>query len=132
MTTFMVVVNRKYIVKVEAETNGGAEHKILDNYNGTMYAQAFNHKELMTETFVHFFETCQTISLNELETIANNYDAAWKAVGEAMDALREQECAVKELERQLEIAKSNLEICRFNQAQARNVAEGYNAKIGLQ
>lgn len=131
MTTFMVVVNQKYIVKVEAETDGGAEHKVLDNYTGVLYAQAFNKNELNTDTFKHFFETCEPISLRELGQIAKDYSEAWDAVREAMETVNEQERKVRDLENELKMAKSNLEIARFNQAQARNVAETYNKAIGI-
>ena len=69
MKRFMVVVNHKYIVTVEAETNGGAEHRILDNIRHSQSVQSFDiaEKETDTELFRDFFNTCETVSLEELK-----------------------------------------------------------------
>ena len=52
---YMVVVNQKYIVTVEANSACSAEHKILDNMDGVQGAQAFTGKELSTDTFQWYF-----------------------------------------------------------------------------
>lgn len=64
---YIVMVNQKYLVSVEAESAGGAEHKILDNvYYGIETCQAFNMKELGTDFFRGCAESCETISYSEL------------------------------------------------------------------
>lgn len=64
---YFVIVNQKYLVTVDADTAGGAEHKILDDiYYGIKGCQAFNTKELKTDAFRDMVENCSTISFNEL------------------------------------------------------------------
>ena len=61
---YVVIVNNKFIVNgIESTSAGGAEHKILDNYNGIAGAQAFALNELGTDCFAGFCESCETISL---------------------------------------------------------------------
>jgi len=69
MKRFMVVVNHKYIVSVEAETNGGAEHRILDKIHNCQSALSFDIEanETGTEMFRDLFNTCETISFDELK-----------------------------------------------------------------
>ena len=48
---FMVEVNAKYLVSVEADSALGAEHYILDTFRGTWGANAFDREALATDTF---------------------------------------------------------------------------------
>lgn len=63
---FFVVVNHTNLILVDAETNGGAEHKILDNFH--YYAeqcQAFKLDE--TKILFEMFPDVQTCSMYQLE-----------------------------------------------------------------
>ena len=72
---YFVVVNQKYIVAVDSSSNGGAEHVVLDKFDGVYGAQAFAPKETATDTFIYFMKTCDTVSMGELEAIMGRYDA---------------------------------------------------------
>lgn len=112
---FFVVVNQCYIVMVEANTNGGAEHKILDNlYYGITNAQAFAQEELTTETFAGFMQCCRTVSYDELRKMAADWKQADEGAKQEEAAMVELEKSIAELKRQLEIAEENLKTTAFN------------------
>lgn len=67
LETFIVIVNEKYAVAVRAATNGGAEHKILDDvYYGIKSCQAFSLEEINCELFKCLMKGCETVSYDEL------------------------------------------------------------------
>lgn len=131
MTKYLVVVNQKYIVKVEAESAGGAEHVVLDNFDGIQYAQAFTAKELTTSTFEYYFDTCSTISLDELKRISDDYVAAWKEVAAATEELRKRQAELEATRKALDLAEANVRTCEWNLKQAEAVARGYEAGLGI-
>lgn len=108
---YFVVVNQKFIVAVDSTSNGGAEHVVLDRFDGVVGAQAFDSKAVKTETFAHFMATCDTVSMDELETMMSRYDSVKARLVEAEDgydrllALREK--IIRELE-DAEIARSDV------------------------
>ena len=60
---FMVMVNNKFMVSVEATSNVAAEHKILnDIYHGMQSALAFDEESMKTDHFRGCLLACQTIS----------------------------------------------------------------------
>lgn len=80
---YFVVVNQKFIVAVDSTSNGGAEHVVLDRFDGVVGAQAFGPKDVRTETFAHFMATCDTVSIDELETMMARYDSVKARLVEA-------------------------------------------------
>ena len=130
MAKYMVVVNKKYIVRVESTSNGGAEHVILDNFVGIKYAQAFDAKELATDTFAYFLDTCSTISLDELKQLSDDFAKARESVEAARETLRENVRKMEDAKRAYELAKENVQICEWNVKQAQDVANGYGYGIG--
>lgn len=112
---YVVIVNQKYLVSVEAQSHGGAEHKILDNvYYGVETCQAFTIKEMATDIFRALAETCETISYDEMLKMGELYK-------ETLDEIKENEIKVEnynkqitELYQQIELAKDNMRICVHN------------------
>ena len=77
MNKYLVTVNNKYLISVEANTHGGAEHRILDlcPYEGAISCcQAFSKKDLRTDTFAAMAKDCETISFKEFISIVNRYE----------------------------------------------------------
>lgn len=110
MGKYFVVVNQKYIVKVESTSAGGAEHVILDGFNGIRGAQAFGKNELTTDLFAHYVETCDTVSLGELAKMSDAYDARCTALAKTMDAAKSLKERIEDTERELESMKRQLEL----------------------
>lgn len=72
MRNFMVMVNRKFMVKVQAESACAAEHKILDGiYVGIQTALAFDREDMKGDYFQNCLMDCETISYAELDTHAH-------------------------------------------------------------
>lgn len=112
---FMVVVNNKYMVTVEAKTHGGAEHKILDDfYYGIEQCQAFSMEELNTETFKYFAYHCETISANELMGKCETYKKYLDEKSEKEFAITDYTEQILRLEKELELLQSDRITCRGN------------------
>ena len=101
---YIVEVNAKYLVSVEAESVLSAEHKVLD-YKGVWGALAFDRAMMKTDTFAGAVQGCEMISMNDLygmsDMVATTEAVAKKAIKTALDA----EIKVKELEEMLKTAK---------------------------
>ena len=111
---YIVWVNQKFLVKVEAESYGGAEHKILDNYDGICAAQAFSIEDTRTDYFASVLETAEMISLDELKVLTKCYKEACYMQGDTYDAVVERRKEIEELESQMKLAKENLRIAEKN------------------
>lgn len=75
MAKYLVIVNQKYLVSVEANTNGGAEHRVLDlfPYPSVIHScQAFSQESMKTEFFSNSAINCETISYSELVSRADH------------------------------------------------------------
>lgn len=75
-----------YAVTVEANSNGSAEHKLLDLGECVKYAQAFGRDEIKTDTFTLMIMEAETISL---ELFQSNVALQDEIQGEILD-LRNQ------------------------------------------
>lgn len=112
---FVVMVNQKYLVTVEANTAGGAEHKILDNiYYGIETAQAFKAEEMRTEFFMSCFEKCETISYSELMDKAAEYKKATEEKDAQLNKIVECLNKINALENEIKKAKNDLSIYETN------------------
>lgn len=112
---FMVVVNNKYRINVDANTHGGAEHKILDDfYYGIEQCQAFSMDELTTETFKYFAEHCETISANELMEKCETYKKYLDEKFEEEQKVKEYSERILKLKKELQLLESNRQTCQFN------------------
>jgi len=112
---YIVEVNTKYLVSVEATSCLNAEHQLL-NYNGVWAALAFDQKEFKFDTFLGAVQGCDMISIKELEhlivDVQNAKDAAIRAkeeqrrVQQKLEALREQ---AKEIEAMIKLTSQHWE-----------------------
>lgn len=117
MKAYMVIatVNEiDYITKVNASSELGAEHIVLDrsicgrHTYGVTACQAFNVEMMKFDSFVYSAIDAEVVSLNELYAIIDKRNAEIKARDEAEDLIRENEKKIKELQAQIEEAKKVL------------------------
>lgn len=81
---YLVIVNRgRYIVTVDALSAGGAEHKVLDPFEGVREAQAFTLEEAGGDTFRWLARDAETVSLQELGNISRTRASLWDAASDA-------------------------------------------------
>ena len=105
---YMVEVNAKYLVAVEAETPLSAEHKMLD-YNGVWGALAFDHKMLKTDTFAGAVMGCSTASENEIQAMARDLMEAMANAIRAQAMVKEMDDRIARYEQLLKEAKEERE-----------------------
>lgn len=102
MATFMVWVNQRFMVKVDANSNGGAEHRILDNYELIQGAQAFEiGKDTRTEYFENVMMDAKLISLDELRGLSDEYIGHCNSFGKAMQRIKDVDRQIEELKEEL-------------------------------
>lgn len=112
---YVVIVNQKYLVSVEANTHGGAEHKILDNvYYGVETCQAFKIEEMATDTFKALAENCETISYDEMVKRSEVYKATLNEIKEDNEMIEKYTEQLNGLYKKIELAKDNMRICLHN------------------
>ena len=105
MEKYIVIVNQKYLVSVEAGSNGGAEHRCLDLVYGIETAQAFSRDDLRTEFFRDNAINCETISFAELTSKSDAFKAAIDYESEVREALDKTRDEMAELQRKIEQLK---------------------------
>ena len=109
---YIVMVNQKYLVTVEAETACGAEHKILDNvFYGIETCQAFTLKELGTDFFRGCAESCETISFSELFDKAVRYKEAADAIARAEENIACYKKQIEDLQKDIMFAEREIGNC---------------------
>ena len=109
---YIVMVNQKYLVTVEAETAGGAEHKILDNvFYGIEACQAFTLKELGTDFFRGCAESCETISYSELFDKAVCYKETAAAIAKAEENIACYKKQIEDLRKDILFAEREIDNC---------------------
>lgn len=107
MEKYIVIVNQKYLVSVEAGSHGGAEHRCLDLVYGIETAQAFSRDDLRTEFFRDNAIKCETISFSELASKSEAYKATVEYENEADLAIRDNDARIAKLRRELEALQEN-------------------------
>lgn len=106
---YLVYVNSRYMVSVEAESNLGAEHKVLDNIPGATTALSFDNETMKTDTFIGCMMGSETISYNELLNKQNAKLAdVYEHYNTLLDKEGEIERAIQELEARLHSARGEL------------------------
>ena len=111
---YLVVVNRKYIVSVEANSAGGAEHKILDGIHyGIETCQAFSPAETGTDMFKWFLETSETISMDELMERGKRYAEKLENITYLSADLAKKEKEIAKLAEHVETIKKELKHCQY-------------------
>lgn len=117
MKKFMVTINNKYIVTVEATSNGGAEHIILDNVKNAKSALAFDVEagETKWDMFQTALSMMEVISLEELKRKDREVQSKkMAAMNELAEARFYYEQNVRQLEERLAMAKIELETANIN------------------
>ena len=112
---FFVVVNGKYMVDVEANTHGGAEHIILDDFfYGIEQCQAFSTSELHTDTFKYFADVCETISREQLMLKCEQYKQVLDEKTNEEFKVSDYSEQISRLERELKLLQNNKTTCLCN------------------
>lgn len=101
---YIVEVNAKYLVSIEADSCLNAEHKLLD-YNGIWGAMAYDRAMMKTDTFAGAVQGCEMISMNDLIAMVNEAMDAKQIADKAKTAEAEANKEVKRLEEMLAAAK---------------------------
>lgn len=102
---YIVEVNAKWLVNIEAESALGAEHAALE-LDGVWGALAFDEAGMKTETFAGAVQTCETIKADELELFSKAYADAYAAKAKAEDAYKAADAEVERIEKTLADAKA--------------------------
>lgn len=127
---YMVVVNQKYMISLEHDGScGGAEHQILDNYQGIQGCQAFDQEGMKTEIFRWYLMSCQTISLDELHEMSTEYSEKWKETAEAKETMRVYEDEMNRLRGKLQIATHKYAIASNNYKLSLEGAKEYQENV---
>lgn len=111
---YIVEVNARYLVSIEAESPLAAEHAVLE-YDGIWGACI----------------ACETVSLSELVAHSNDYREAWAEYAACLDAHEAADDEVKRLEEQLSLAKENRAIALQNIYNAKKACANANDSLGI-
>ena len=128
MKYYVIVNNGLYLVKVDAQSLGGAEHVVLDNYSGITGAQAFSLEDMGLETFQALARTAEPVSLEELGRLSEEYSEHWADVSRAQDATFQARREVYRAEAALKEARQALEYLEEEEAQAWTEAHTFQAQ----
>jgi hypothetical protein len=104
---YIVEVNAKYLVSIEAESLCDAEHKLLD-YNGIWGAMAYDRPMMKTDTFAGAVQGCEMVSMTELATMVNDLMDQKALAVQAELARQDAEQKVQALMEALEEARGAL------------------------
>ena len=128
---YIVEVNAKYLVSLEANSCVDAEHKLLA-YNGVWGALAFDQKMTKTDTFLGAVQGCEMTSNAEIQRMADELTVAAKARRMAAEVLLEKQKEVEELEAALAKAKQNRDIAEADLDEATRKHEKAEEQFGKQ
>lgn len=135
---YIVEVNAKYLVSVEATSCLDAEHQLLD-YNGVWGALAFDQKTTKTDTFLGAVQGCEMVSLKEFAQMVDDLMGAKleavqasemvKAVDERIEELKEE---AKRIAAQISLSQQKKEEMVNRSIDARGKYEAQLEKLGKQ
>ena len=128
---YIVEVNAKWLVSVEAESVLQAEHKLLD-YNGVWGAMAYDRKMMKTDTFAGAVQFCEMVSMDELLKLINDVCDLKVDVVAAQIAREDAEAEVARLEAELKAAKENLLTAEHRANDAKYAYDKAEEKLGKQ
>ena len=128
---YIVEVNAKWLVSIEAESLIQAEHKILD-LDGIWGALAFDKAMMKTETFVGAVQFCEMISMDELKDYVDQYEVGWKNVAKLKDALTMAEHELNDAETRYMAAKAAYALAESELNEAMRHANNATDHIGRQ
>lgn len=135
---YIVEVNAKYLVSVEATSCLDAEHQLLD-YTGVWGALAFDQKMTKTDTFLGAVQGCEMVSMKEFAQMADDLMGAKleavqasemvKAVDERIEELKEE---AKRIAAQISLSQQKKEEMVNRSIDARGKYETQLEKLGKQ
>ena len=128
---YIVEVNAKYLVNIEAESLSNAEHKLLD-YNGIWGALAYDNKMIKTDTFLGAVQGCEMVSMNELIEMVNDAQDKKLVAVKAVECYKDAMNKVQELEEMMKAAKEKMNDASRAKADAMWEAERAEDKLGKQ
>lgn len=128
MEKYLVIVNRKYLVNVEAASHGGAEHRVLDLVYGITGAQAFSKKDMSTEFFRDYAINCETVSFNWLVEQSKAFKESQIYEAECRKALNDNNSKISQLLKQIEALKASNDILHSNITECENERLFFNIK----
>lgn len=108
MIKYSVVVNQKYIVKVEANSQLGAEQIVLDLHGGIATAQAFDQEGMKTDTFEYFLNNCDFCSFKEIEQKTDEWYKITKEWNKTLDESISLETRIKQMKEEIEELQKEL------------------------
>ncbi len=126
---YIVEVNVKYLVSIEAKSCLDAEHKILD-YNGVWGALAFDQQMTKTDTFLGAVQGCEMVSMNELISMVNDMMDKKLVAVKAIEEAKEAAAKVEELKAMLKAAEEAQLNANRAMAEAQYQYERAEEKIG--
>lgn len=115
MKTYIVIArvnNIDYLTKVCADTDGGAEHKILDlsicgkHTYGVTSCMAYNKSTMKYDQFIFNALEAQPVSFETLKKIIEKRNDEIRKSDEAEERIREIEKQIKALQMELESARA--------------------------
>ena len=135
---YIVEVNAKYLVSVEATSCLDAEHQLLD-YAGVWGALAFDQKMTKTDTFLGAVQGCEMVSMNEFARMVGDLmDAKLEAV-QASEMVKAVDNRIEELKKEAERIASQISLSQQKKAEmvnrsieARGKYEAQLEKLGKQ
>ena len=101
---YIVEVNAKFMVSIEANSCLDAEHKLLD-YDGVWGAMAYDSKMMKTDTFAGAVQGCEMVSMNDIRRMSNAYSEALNRFSESTKQYTEANKEIERLTALLEQAK---------------------------
>lgn len=127
---YIVEVNAKYLVSIEAKTQLEAEHAVLE-YDGIWGALAFDRDAMKTDTFAGAVQGCEMVSMNELKAMSEEYRKVWAENAACVDAYKAADDEVRRIEEMLKMAKENQSIALQNVYTAKKACAEANEKLGV-
>ena len=82
---YVVDVNAKWLVNIEATSCANAENQIFD-LDGVWGATAYEMKSVATQDFAVMVQFREFISMDELRRLSDKYKDAWFVASNALDA----------------------------------------------
>ena len=128
---YIVEVNAKYLVSVEATSCLDAEHQLLD-YTGVWGALAFDQKMTKTDTFLGAVQGCEMVSMNEFARMVGDLmDAKLEAV-QASEMVKAVDERIEELKKEAERIASQIRLSQQKKEEMVNRSIGARGKYEAQ
>ena len=125
---YLVQVNRRYLVSIEADSALAAEHALLD-LDGVAYANAFDSDLLNTDTFRGVLLDCDTVSLDEISTMSGVYASKWNVYSELKAAADTAAAEERRLHDELEKAIERRQASAANALRALKDARNWQTTV---